>query len=311
MALEVPRFLQTKRYPAIELRRALQGTAIQAGVLAAADLKVTQRGAGANMSVDVAAGGAWVKGSFTARQGMYHVYNDAVANVAIATNSSGNPRLDQIVLRVHDTINGGGAQDAATLEVVQGTPTAGATLDNRSGAPALPTSVLRLADVLVANGAGSIANADIRDRRPWAHGAFSLVVQTSGADYTNAGNTSFSEIDATLIRKRIECSGAPMRMRLQGRASCNVATTVWEIVARMDGAALDGSIGHTRNVTFETGGHKYLDLEVDFVPPAGSHLFSWYWRALTASGTLTIDRGTDFPVVTAVEETIRQNASND
>jgi hypothetical protein len=52
------------------------------GILGPAALKVTQRGAGANFSVDIAAGQALVSGGDITAQGPYWIWNDATFNLA-------------------------------------------------------------------------------------------------------------------------------------------------------------------------------------------------------------------------------------
>lgn len=161
MALITPDYLQTKSYAAKRDRRVNQALVMQEGIVNKGDLAVSQRGAGANMSVDVAAGESWVDGDSAADQGYYHVVNDAVVNVAIANNASGNPRIDTLVLKVNDSADAGSGTDIPALEIVQGTPTAAATLANLNGIAALPNTALRLAYILVANGAVKIENAQI------------------------------------------------------------------------------------------------------------------------------------------------------
>lgn len=112
-------------------------------------LTVTQRGAGANMSVDISAGAALVNGTF--------YIDDATVNKAIAANASGNPRIDTIIL------NKDWSAQTIRLAVVQGTP---------AGSPVPPSLVqnagvqwqIPLADVAVANGAISITNANLTPR---------------------------------------------------------------------------------------------------------------------------------------------------
>lgn len=143
-------------------------------------LAVTQRGAGANMSVDVSTGNAFVQIDTGTRNGIVHVENDAVANVVIPAADATNPRVDQVVLQYNDSaIPAGVGGNTPTLRVVQGSPTSGANLSNRNGAGALPNDALRLADVLVAARATSIVSANIQDRRPMAHGVRSRRVRTA------------------------------------------------------------------------------------------------------------------------------------
>lgn len=144
-----------------------------AGVVNATDFAVAQRGAGANMSVDVAAGEAIV--DFTTPEGGKRlVPMDALSNsgtpgapntpdwLTTFTAADGtNPRIDRVVLTVRDTdLDSSGARDAA-LRVIPGTATAGANLTNLTNAAAVPANSLLLANVLVGAGVTSITTANI------------------------------------------------------------------------------------------------------------------------------------------------------
>ena len=131
---------------------------VSAGVTTFAALQVTQRGAGANMSVDVAAGGAVIDGSENTHQGHYHFYVDAVENLVIAAADATYPRIDLVVAKIEDS-EYSGATDAGSLAVVAGTPAAS------PAEPAAPANSLVLAAVAVAAGATSVVNANITDRR--------------------------------------------------------------------------------------------------------------------------------------------------
>lgn len=128
-------------------------------------LKVTEKGTGANMSVDVAAGHAMIKGSGNA----YPVRSTATENVLIASNSSGNPRIDSIVLYVNlaATPNSDSSNVAVLLRVA-GTPAASPSAPSDADiqtAVGASNPFLRLADVAVANGAAQILDANITDKR--------------------------------------------------------------------------------------------------------------------------------------------------
>lgn len=135
------------------------------GVRGASDFLVTQRGAGANKSVDVAGGVGYVlNSSYSALSAtntrFWRDKMTATENVVIADNASGNPRIDVIALEI-DT--GASPDDEATnvgqLVVIQGTPAASPT------APSLDANQIKLAQVAVANGFTSITNANITDYR--------------------------------------------------------------------------------------------------------------------------------------------------
>ena len=143
------------------------------GVFASGDFAVTQKAAGANMSVDVATGDAYVTFD-TPYGGKRRVHNDALSNsgtpgsptapdwaTTFTAADGSNPRIDRVVLQVRDSaLDGGGAYDAV-FKVVAGTATVGATLTNLTGAGAVPANALLLANVLIPSGATTVTTANI------------------------------------------------------------------------------------------------------------------------------------------------------
>lgn len=125
-------------------------------------LAVTQRGAGANMSVDVDTGAALVYGK--------RYKSTATVNLAIAANASGNPRIDRVVAvwnrqavgyaGVTPNINPKTCRVAVLQGVPAGAPAAPALTQNPATVYMIP-----LAQVYVANGAVSITNANITSER--------------------------------------------------------------------------------------------------------------------------------------------------
>lgn len=117
-------------------------------------LAVSQRAAGANLSVDVASGEAFLNGHFMS--------SDAVENLAVGSNSSGNPRIDRVVVRLDATFN------TIVLAVLAGTPGASPV------PPTLTQAIdgvweISLAQIAVANGAASIVTANITDERRFSN----------------------------------------------------------------------------------------------------------------------------------------------
>ncbi len=161
----------TPGYDAIDIRRMLSINNRES-VSSSTAWKVTQRAAGVNMSVDVAAnvGTALVQGDAVTNQGLYQVEtDDALANLTVTTANGSNPRIDRVVLEIKDNQHDSSALNLVQLRIIDGTPTTGATLTNLSGAPALPASAQHLAYVLVGTGVTSIANAVILDGRVVGH----------------------------------------------------------------------------------------------------------------------------------------------
>lgn len=136
-----------------------------AGVVAKASggFSVAQRGAGANMSVDVAAGDALVEITNTNIDSTTYKVpfrNSATYNVAIATADATNPRIDLIYLKVDVSIDPDvSSGNIGTILVAAGTPAGSPSV------PATPANCLALARVAVSAGATSIVTANITDLR--------------------------------------------------------------------------------------------------------------------------------------------------
>jgi len=148
--------MQNNAYSA-RLDRQLVAAMMTEGVVSG--LQVTQRGAGANMSVDVAVGKAVIAGDDQANQGSYLAITTVLENVVIGAAPGSNSRIDVVYYRVNDPNAGGPAGNTSSFGVVAGTPAASPAV------PATPTSAIALANVLVATGTVSITNAMITDVR--------------------------------------------------------------------------------------------------------------------------------------------------
>lgn len=153
---------ETPGYAAIDARR-LALASLQQGALSENSYKARQRAAGANMSVEVLTDEELVvEGTTENAQGNYVVapHKEIITATIEAANAT-NPRIDQIVVRCYDTAIDSSGKNAAVLQVLKGTASAGATLSNHEGAASLPASTIRLAYILVPAAAVSITTADI------------------------------------------------------------------------------------------------------------------------------------------------------
>jgi hypothetical protein len=192
-------FLQGGSHPAEDVRRALEamndgGHRELEGVIGATALQVTESGTPA-MSVDVAGGQAWIKGTENTYQGVYFVENRGSATVAISASDPTNPRKDIVVAEVDDS-DYSGATDAWDIKVITGTP-AGSPV-----APTVPDNAILLATVDVAALASTIVDADITDGRARADNpGYELVVFSSSGTFTKA-NYSWAKT------AKVTCIGA-------------------------------------------------------------------------------------------------------
>jgi len=152
--------------------------------------KISQRGAGANMSVDINTGRGVIKGSGNA----YPVRNTTDINVAVTSNASGNPRIDAVVLYIDLAESPTATADDVTKSaVVAGTTAASpvapsdATIQTAVGAS---NPFVRLANVAVANGASSIADANVTDARVQFKTKHQLLADTKTFSTTPAYDVS-------------------------------------------------------------------------------------------------------------------------
>ena len=129
---------------------------------------VSQRGAGANMSVDIAVGGGQIA---TSANVPYYGWNDAIENIAVTTSNPSNPRIDTVVAYINlAAISSASTNNpnALVFLVVAGTAAAspvapsGATIQAAVGAgnPYVP-----LANLAVGTSVTTIVNANITDGR--------------------------------------------------------------------------------------------------------------------------------------------------
>lgn len=112
-------------------------------------LKVSQRGSGANMSVDVALGRCVVAAG---DDGMYLCTNTSTVNVSVQSGA----RAHRIIARVRDKQAFGESASNWTIEAISNTGTS---------LPATPVRAISLATFTTASGTSSITNAMIVDTR--------------------------------------------------------------------------------------------------------------------------------------------------
>jgi hypothetical protein len=297
-------FNSSVNVPFQRMRQMLLDGALQEGVVGANDFKVVQRGAGANQSVDVGTGFAWVGIDTGTRNGMGHVTNDATANVTVTASNATNPRVDQIILRWNDSSIPTGSGNVPTLEVLTGTAGAQITAPQttatyRLGAAALPNDCLRLADILVPATSTSVTTANIVDRRPWARGARWSFNRTAGS-FTGAAG--FTLID-TNMQPRVECLGGEMQITCGLTWLAGVTARTLSVQVTMDGTVI-----LRRDIQAPASSFATINLNEPYTPAAGSHVFVFQFNTTAAEGSVL---ATATQLVTAsIQETARQNASN-
>lgn len=123
-------------------------------------LVVTQRAAGADFTVDIAAGFAMISGDDVSNQGKYMCQSTAVENRTIPAPPVSGTRTHRIIARVMDkTHNGAWSDYEWDIEVLE--DTSGVTPDE-------PDSAITLALIPVTSATTSITTGIIDDQRPVA-----------------------------------------------------------------------------------------------------------------------------------------------
>jgi hypothetical protein len=130
-------------------------------------------GDSSGMQVKVNTGECFMRGHFGS--------SAAQKTLPIASNSSGNPRVDIAVLRVHF------ANNNIVLDIVQGTPAASPVAPSVTQNTTMWETLL--AEIAVANGAVTITAANVTDRRVYTSGVYKLTktnsVSVPSGTYTN------------------------------------------------------------------------------------------------------------------------------
>ncbi|MFF5261372.1 hypothetical protein ACFY4C_20710 [Actinomadura viridis] len=167
MTLKRPLYMQagggdpTFSYSALDNRDLLSGLMHQEGIVAPdvvyGALKVTQRAAGANFSVDIAPGRCAIAGDDVSNQGYYMCQSTGVENRTIPVPPGTGSRTHRVVAQVRDKLHNGSYTGYEwTLDVLE---------DTGSGTPATPASALSLATVSVSAGQSSVQDGNITDTR--------------------------------------------------------------------------------------------------------------------------------------------------
>jgi hypothetical protein len=264
---------------------------LQEGILLATDFAATVP---TTASVAIAAGTGYVK---TSGGVLTKIAPSGLTLSGIAAASASNFRLDQVVV-----------SSAGVISMLTGTQGTTVTLANRTGAAAIPAGSRLLHDVLVTSAGVLLAN--VRDRRPWARGAFWRALRTTNDTTTLA---TLAQLGAAQFAQRIECMGNPVRVAFQGITLHSVANSLIYIAPWVDGVDIGGGSalnqGHTTNPGQNAAGVG-SSWAFTFLPAVGSHLFTLMWALALNAGTATLACTANDPAIMTVEEIMRPIAGN-
>lgn len=196
----------TGTFDAQDVRLSAHGNCLP-GLYARGDFTATQRAAGANMSVDISAGRAFVEpGGPASQQGVYLARRESAYN----TSSDGgytwtaadatNPRIDLLCIEVADA-DEGGSFTGFKFRIVDGTPNASATHQlAKTYWPAIPNYVVPIAAIKVPAVDTTISTADITNLNPLGGiGRINYCNNTGNETTTSATFTRLATPDFVLV----------------------------------------------------------------------------------------------------------------
>lgn len=162
-------------------------------------LQVIQRGAGANMSVDISIGSALISNS----SGTFGIsaWIDATANQTIATASGANPRIDAVVAWIDTSVistitnNNPGSLKFADVQGTVGSSPVAPTDSAVQSSLGAGIAWVRLANVTVPQSATQIVTANIADQRP----PFAVRARLWGGSSNTYGHTVPNVADDTVM----------------------------------------------------------------------------------------------------------------
>lgn len=217
MTVARPIWLQNlAAYTADEFRTLIDAQYATPGIVRGAALVGPNGPVAANVTVQP---GFVVVGAKSAANGKYLTEITATEVVTITANSSGNPRIDNIVMEVLDTAFSD-ASDIAHVIAVPGTP---------AGSPTAPTVLANqtlLAQVAVANGFSTIVSGNITDMRQSAvssNGNTRLKQSTFSTDLVSSGTTEvvgYSQAASLVAGRRYRVN---FKGYMNGGAANNIA----------------------------------------------------------------------------------------
>lgn len=272
------------------LRALLKG--VKAQVLTG--LNVTQRGAGANMSVDVQIGDALIPRS----DGTYGhpAWADAITNVTVTTADPSNPRRDIVVMYIDYSVTpstgvSNNTNGVVKLAIVAGTP-AGSPSDPSNAAiqSAVGASnpFIKLARIRVGAGVSSITNSVIDDLRLMATGiqqggwVFDEVYSWS---YLSATSFAITGVNLTSIFT----SGLKIKLNQGGTTKYFVVTSSSFSTNTTVNLATDGT-NSLSNVPIDKPAFSYAERPEGYPYSSISNPDDWYQELgrakLTSAGSV-------------------------
>jgi hypothetical protein len=209
----------------------------RAGLIQEDAMKVVQRSAGANNSVDIGAGAFIIHGSEGGNLGDYYVTNDGVVNLPMSTAAHGSlPRIDCVAVRVRDSFYSTASNDAEFV-YVPGTAAAAPVSPNMDALGY--ENYARLAHISVPANDNTITTAEITDVRVTYNGRASALggawVSSNAPTLPRLGQLWF-DTGTSIFKVNVGSSASPNWSNISYHTSWSSFTPSWSNVTLGSGA---------------------------------------------------------------------------
>lgn len=294
------------------------GDTLQEGVIAGGVISRPASG-----TIRITAGSAWINGDGTnpgsggVLSKRYYVtwpQTDLAPPSATGANFRGHRVTIPVPAGGHGTsapvLRSGVDDVSVNLDTMNATGAVG-------GVPAIPAGELQVGVAITDS--GGVPSTGFRDRRPWARGAQRIIKRTTnaagGSDYSFSNTVYNGTLDAVNLYPRIECSGAPLRIKMMGIYSLQASAVNGSIPIApwIDGAVADGITDLSLDQKFNTATLNFafaVEYVFDMVARPGTHRVGFAFRRGTnVTGSDVMARAA-YPLQFFVQELLGPNADN-
>jgi hypothetical protein len=255
-------------------------------------LKIIQRRAGANMTVEVSPGWAAIQGDDVANQGMYAVHNDDYGSITIPAAPGSGSRTHRIVAQMKDKAHNGSYGTYEWLADIL--PDVGA------GTPAQPNSAITLALVTVTAGTAAVTDAMINTNvRSWASSPGGILAIGGDLAAPSPGTNAWYRTDLGLHRFRNHLTGTITDLQNLPRGRIGYTRSTTESAALITGEQATPYVSTT--FTADATRRYQVDLRAGFWSDELDKNFALVAR--WAAGASVTSGGTIIATTTTFEST--------
>ena len=260
------------------------------GIVTTGDLLVSQNGT-PNMTVNVAAGTCYIRGTSVSNQGIYRCTASSTTNLAITAAHATLERWDLVVGRIYDNTHDGSGFHKWELEIVTGTPS------GSPSEPSLPASSFKIARVTVPAADTAITDSQITNSALLLDFRQSTIAQarvlTANEFTSNSPTFTTGETDLFTASPVILVTGHIYEIRFGWPKMSSTVAGDLAILRIKTGSTIRQEWNVEGSTTARNGGEKSRFIKCTSQIGAGSQTFKVTGIRTIGSGTMSIPCDTD------------------